>query len=673
MANLNYKTRGNSNPQGKPRIYFCCHPEDFNLFFETVSEEILALQNCTIWYTEDPAALRDEDFLADLREMQLFVMPVTAKLLCTENPARSKEFSFAMDNHIPVLPLMQESGLAERFNQVCGNLQYLDKNQQDATALPYKEKLEQYLSSVLIGDELAEKIRAAFDAYVFLSYRKKDRKYAQELMRLVHQNEFCRDIAIWYDEFLTPGENFNESIKDALQKSGLFLRTVTPNLVNEPNYIMTTEYPMAREEGKPILPAELVPTDKDLLAEKYSGLPACADAHNEAELSDALLEAVKKLAIQANDRSPQHNFFIGLAYLGGVDVEVDHEKALSLITSAAQAGLLEAIGKLVEMYRMGLGVERNDDTALYWQRRKLYKLTSRYGADPSEENLHTLFWEVIYCGDYYMETGQVLAADEQYKRGLELVTASPHLETAPRIKRALCVCYERLGMVFDRLGDRKKTRDYYEKSIALCTERAADNDPQAQRDLISSCSALGDTYMTNGKINTARTYYEKALTISKTLAERFDDTTARKDLAFGLSKLGDLCFAERDLAAAESYFEKALSLYTALAQELQTPSAQRELFSALTRMGDVHLLNGALSNARTHYEKAVPISEELAAARSTLTAQQDLSIAYEKLGDLYRTLGETDRAREAYEKMSKAGISAEKTVSNQETRRDLEV
>ena len=24
---LQYKTRGNASPQGKPRVYFCCHPD----------------------------------------------------------------------------------------------------------------------------------------------------------------------------------------------------------------------------------------------------------------------------------------------------------------------------------------------------------------------------------------------------------------------------------------------------------------------------------------------------------------------------------------------------------------------------------------------------------------------------------------------------------------------
>ena len=314
MPELKYKTRGMSNPKGKPRVYFCCHEEDFERYFEPVSEEILKKQNCAIWYCDDFQSEADEQFYEDLKQMQLFVMPVTWRLLYRENRAIDVEFKFAVENHISVLPLMQEPGLEEIFNQKCGDLQFLDKTVNDLTAISYEEKLEKYLSAILVGDELAAKIRSAFDAYVFLSYRKKDRKHAQELMRLIHKNEFCRDIAIWYDEFLTPGENFNEAIKEAMLKSGLFVLTVTPNLVNEINYIMTIEYPMAKEVGKPIVPAELLPTDKAALAEMYEGIPACTDAHDEELLSKALLEAVRKIALKENDHSPEHNFFIGLAY-----------------------------------------------------------------------------------------------------------------------------------------------------------------------------------------------------------------------------------------------------------------------------------------------------------------------------------------------------------------------
>ena len=186
---------------------------------------------------------------------------------------------------------MMEPGIDEFYSKPdkFGELQYLNPYSTDLTEISYEEKLKRYLESVLIGDELADKIRAAFDAYVFLSYRKKDRKYAQELMRLIHMNEFCRDIAIWYDEFLTPGENFNESIIQAIQKSGLFVLTVTPNLVNEKNYVMTEEYPLAQKEGKIILPAEMVETNKSDLFSAFKNIPKCINARNEDEFPHTLL------------------------------------------------------------------------------------------------------------------------------------------------------------------------------------------------------------------------------------------------------------------------------------------------------------------------------------------------------------------------------------------------
>ena len=187
MSALRYKTRAGSAPQGKPRVYFCCHPEDFSLWFEPLSKELLELWDCALWYAEgDPWGDADEEDFADsLAQMQLFVIPISEAFLHEENYARVKEFPLAMERHIPVLPILVNSGLASDFNRICGNIQFLDRTSTDVTEIPYREKLKSFLSSVLVTEELTQKIRAAFDAYVFLSYRKKDRKYAQELMRLV--------------------------------------------------------------------------------------------------------------------------------------------------------------------------------------------------------------------------------------------------------------------------------------------------------------------------------------------------------------------------------------------------------------------------------------------------------------------------------------------------------
>ena len=339
MSKLHYLTRGSASPQGKPRVYFCGHPKEQEFFLKPISQQILALQNCAIWYDAEPEAPCNwEELSSDLSQMQLFVMPVTERLLTQPNRAMDKEFPFAIEHHIPVLPLMQESGQEEKFQERFGDLQFLDANAHDSTAIPFEEKLQKFLNSILIGDELAAKVRAAFDAYIFLSYRKKDRREAQKLMRLIHQNEFFRDIAIWYDEFLVPGENFNQAIIDALQKSKLFTLVVTPSLLENPNYVMTTEYPMAKAAGKPILPVEMTPTGRPELESYYESMPSCTNGEDTPALTESLSAALREVAIRKNDDDAQHNFFIGLAYLAGIDVEVDHYRAETLIRGAAQQG-----------------------------------------------------------------------------------------------------------------------------------------------------------------------------------------------------------------------------------------------------------------------------------------------------------------------------------------------
>ena len=185
------------------------------------------------------------------------------------------DIPFALQKHLPVLPIMMEPGLDMIYARPdkFGELQYLNPKSTDLTEVSYEEKLKKYLESVLISEEMAKRVRDAFDADIFLSYRKKDRRYANELMRLIHKNPEYRDISIWYDEFLTPGESFRANIEKALEKSQLFTLLVTPNLLEEANFVMTEEYPAARNSGIGILPAEMVSTDQVQLAAKFAEIP----------------------------------------------------------------------------------------------------------------------------------------------------------------------------------------------------------------------------------------------------------------------------------------------------------------------------------------------------------------------------------------------------------------
>lgn len=669
MPDLLFKTRGMSDPQGKPRVYFCSHPDDFNLYFARVSEELLAKQNCAVWYSPGDATRELE---LELGQMQLFVMPVTTRLLTTPNRALDWEFPFAMSQHIPVLPLMQEEGLEELFNQKCGDLQFLDKNMRDSTAISYNEKLEKYLSSVLMGDELVVQVRSAFDAYIFLSYRKKDRKYAQELMRLIHKNDFCRDIAIWYDEFLTPGENFNQAIEEALQKSNLFALVVTPNLVNETNYVMNIEYPAAREWGKSIFPVKMLPTDEKKLKNSFKAIPKCIDAREEKKLTKSLLNSVKRLAIRPAQSNPEHNFFIGLAYLSGIDVEVDRDKALKLITGAAESGLVEAVKKLVDMYRAGTGVERNYRTAIHWQSKLADLFQAAYEQNPTEALGNALAYALWDLGDYLYELQELPKAKNAYNRFRQVSEELFQRGRFVTAQRNLAMSCNKLGYMCQLEGQLKEAGEYYQKSLELVS-RLAKEIGEAREDLAWCYEELGAVCQAEGQFDRAREYYQMSLEFRSRLVEENGTVESRRSLSISYGKLGEVCHMEDQLTGAREYYQKCLELDVQIADETGMAEDIEGLSVDYNRLGDVCRDEGKLAKAREYYQKGLELREQLEKEAGTVMARRGLSVSYERLGDICWKESQLDMAESYYQKCLKLREQLEQETGTVMARRDLSV
>ena len=517
MSRLQYRTIADERPQGKPNVYFSCHPEDFGGYFEEYATKILRIQDCAIWYEAEPEADYDrEDLELNLSQMQLFVMPVTTKLLTTANRAMDLEFPLAKERHIPVLPIMMESGLDDMYSERFGDLQYLDPNDTDETRRSFDEVLETYIRSVLVSDALAEKVRAAFDAYIFLSYRKKDRRKAQELMRLIHRSPLCRDIAIWYDEFLTPGEDFNQAIGKMLQRSDLFALVVTPNLVNETNYVMTMEYPAAKEQEKPVLPVEMEETDRSLLEEHYEAIPPCVRGEESGVFRAALLEKIQNMAVEANNDDPGHNFLIGLAYLDGIDVEVDAERALELIKGAAKAGVSEAMKQLVTMYETGKGVERDYYEGVRWREKHVGYLRKAYEAEQTGDRAARLISGLWDLGDAQYALGVLNAAEAAYT---EMYTLSEQYAGSGEniYRRYLSVSCNKLGDTAIEQGDLRGAQRYYEKGLAIAEELAEKTGMlQAHRDLAIILFNMGAFYYNNGiSSDRAKSMFERVVEIVK--------------------------------------------------------------------------------------------------------------------------------------------------------------
>lgn len=660
---ISYKTRGNLNPQGRPRVYYTGHPNDFSLYFEKITEEILEFQNCAVYYDTgySDAAVKEltEEEQYELSQMQLFVIPVTGRFLFQPNRAREVEFLFAVRNHIPVLPLMQERGLEAEFNRICGDLQMLDVHCQDPTALPYEEKLKKFLDAVLIEDELAEKIRAAFDAYIFLSYRKKDRRSAQELMRLIHKNELCRDIAIWYDEFLTPGEDFNKAIGGMLEKSELFVLAVTPHILEPENYVMTTEYPAAKKSGKPVFPVELEETDKEKLEKYYQNLPPCASVGDEGLLQENLRLAIRRTAVRENDASPEHNFLVGLAYLKGMDVEVDHDRALRLITGAAEAGLIEASEKLVEMYRNGEGTKRDYREALRWQKRLTEQREREYAETGEKEAGENWINALCTLGDYQMEFSCLSAAEEAYRKIEKVYKKLADSPSDRSFRKYQALVYKKLGDVETKRGNWPLAQDYYTEAFliknALYEEEPSLN---TNREIAVICNCLGNVCREQKDLVSAKLYYLNALQISLGLCDLSPSAQTQRELSNSYGRVGKIFDEEHNWEGAKDIYLRKLALDRERCVEAKHNfSVEWDYAGSLNGMGNICRREGNLQEAEDYYLQSMEQLERICSEVQTSEAQMGLIQLCQNLGGFYDEKGMLDEAekyyRRSYEKSRK--------------------
>ena len=648
MSQLSYITRGNSSAQGKAKVYFCCHPDDFTMM-KSIADEILAEVNCAIFYTAE-AITDKEAHLRDLSEMNLLVFPVTTRFLTKPSFARDVDFAFAKENHIPILPLMQEDGLDEVFNRVCGDLQYLNKNAKDSTAISYEEKFKAFLHSVLVGDETAERIRAAFDAYIFLSYRKKDRVHAKELMHLIHENDFCRDVAIWYDEFLTPGENFNDTIADALKKSAVFALAVTPNLVNEENYVMTTEYPMAKDAGKPILAVELVPTQARLLKAKYKKSPKPIDPRKKKAFAKLLLKTFSKLVPLRKNKDPQHTYLIGLAYLSGIDVEKNTDRGIELITYAAKSNYPEAIQKLVAVYKDGDGVPKDYFAAVEWQQKLISCYQDIYAQSGSEDDAFLYLDAMKKLGTLYADQYQTRRAANTYIQLLDEMERIKAKHSYPWLQYQSAIIYRLLAATE---SDEKRIECYY-KAANETLKKLADKDqmPQIRSELANSYINLAENATRQGNLSLASTYAQEAIAIISALVEKNPDIDNREVLACCYSALGHHAQMSNQPKEALDYYEKERAIRFVLAKEDPTVNTRGKLAFVLNKMGEMSSLlkNGVPS--QIYYEDAFKIAAELHTVSDQISVTLLFAICHCNVGGCKEEIGDHQRAMYHYREAS---------------------
>lgn len=650
MSVLGVKTRGDSSPQGKARVYFSCHPLDFELYFETICEDVFSSQNCAIYYAnESEGPVSEEELSESLSEMQLFVIPVSTRYLLEDNRAVSYEYSFAMEHHIPVLPITMESNLYRLFSakmnsmgEGYGSVQYLNRCSTDSSEIPYDRKLKIFLESVLIGDETAQRIRTAFDAYIFMSYRKKDRFEAKKLMRLIHQIPFCRDIAIWYDEYLVPGESWRDAIKNALEKSQMVAMAVTPNLIEPNNYIINDEYPQAMKMKKNVVPIELTPTDHELLNKFFSGISLPIDANNKEDL----ILALSDIATRQSETSPEHNFLIGLAYLMGLDVEIDLERGLQLVRDAANSGLVEAISKLEKMYKFGEGVAIDYYEAIEWQER----IVSIFEENDKKYEDRNLLSSILELSDLYKWVGNSKRAGELLKYAFWVAKESNSVKNTLLNQEDIALCLVLLGNLYleEELFD--DARRCFEEALSVREHLYNATKTLESLEALPICyGQLGYCYEKCNDYQTAKLLFKKGRDISEELVEKNPTIQLRHNLSGFYNDLGQICLKQGELAAAKELFEFDYKITKQLVDETSFATEYRNLSICLQCFGDVCEKEGNKKGAIEYYIQASDITRLLADKSKTSTAYREHYNFLRRLGELSLEINDYEYASQSFE------------------------
>ena len=657
MLRCEYKTRGQSLPQDKPRVYFCCHHDDFEEYFDEVSDSILKISDCAIYY-RDGAERRSPPSLEDMSEffslIKLVVIPVTRNFLFEPNSAREIEFKFAIDNHIPVLPLLQEVGIEYEFNKQCGDLHLINANAYQDMFSTYDQQLQKFVESVLLDDKLSQRIRAAFDAYIFLSYRKKDRKAAHQLMRLIHKNDFCRDVAIWYDEFLVPGENFNDGIRDALIKSRLFALVVTPNLLEENNYVMNTEFPMAKQAKKPIFAVKLEQTDGEQLAKYYDGLDYLIDATETQMISNALTkvllcEAQSPSALMRSDDA-EHLFLIGLAYLCGIDVEKDAERALSLIERASLAGLDEATQKLADMYLLGDEVERDAKRAYEYQKKLLSSKAKAYNDDPCQSNALD-YADAIIEAKKFAQISKVLNGYgiknmlTKHLGELEYITNDVG-EWTDDLKFKVAMIYGMLSEASE-LYDIDEAIDHAWSAHNYLLDLAeSSNDPEHISALFIISACLGKFSIKKGNEEEGFEWFSLCEDCLCVQLQKFPDNNAL-EWAY-IQTLGAICghyYSKRDFKSAKEIYHKALDFARKLYEKDYSERVRDVIILILCALSSIELGFDDIQSATSCAMEAL----ELQKKQKRFADPLKLCDCYHILAYCYSADGQKDKTRENLE------------------------
>ena len=386
---------------------------------------------------------------------------------------------------------------------------------------------------------------------------------------------------------------------------------------------------MACDKHKPILPVEMESTDPERLAALYSGIPSAVNSEDKDKIYRWIKDIIPDIISAKQNKDARHSFFMGLAYLSGIDVEVDRGRAISLIETAANDGLDDALEKLVSMYSYGDGVSQSYDDAIKWQEKLVDKYADISEKTMKEENIIVFLRHIDDLGNLAYTAGDYKKARENY----EAMYNASKLMVSGAVGKNI---FSKIGNIIKKYSGHSKyfmeSYFYFLKSIRM---------------LLFICVDIGDGFGRDEMVKKAMAFgYFSA----KIYAKIYDGERIVRECCLIFSRLGILCLESGNIQRANYWFQKENETYSYVESENNSAQNRMHEVSVLCHCANIREFEGDYAGTIGFYKEATKklesSYEEFKDSRFLLETVKLLI----KEGEIYLKTGERVNCRDAFEK-----------------------
>ncbi len=333
---------------------FGCPSDEKEL--DEIAVDLLNVYDLRVFVCKPGINPDEEDARAWAKEFALIVFAVSDDFVSSDNFARTVMLPVALDSKVRILPVrtVGAGNIGSVFSKICGNLHLLDRNSPD-----YQSRLKEYYDEHVdpyylwgISKEQNELREHLFRCKAFISYRKKDIAQLRRLIDFIREIPELRDMAIFYDDSLIPGEFYDKRLSGEISEEDIVIFVVTPSLLEDGNYVIREEYPQAEKEGKTMIPVLMADTDIQEVKTIFPEFGEIYDFSDKDALREKLIDVRKSIGELAS-LTPEYKHFLALAYEKGEGTERNIRLSYQLLKEAFEAGNISSMAYMTIQHLEG--------------------------------------------------------------------------------------------------------------------------------------------------------------------------------------------------------------------------------------------------------------------------------------------------------------------------------